>query len=87
MVSARRTYFDLFLKASSDSTIKGSTLYFYDLNAKVNYRFDDKNRIFISGYFGKDVLGLQNVARCLGWVITNEQLFEKLKETKHELQP
>lgn len=61
MVSARRTYFDLFLKASSDSTIKGSTLYFYDLNAKVNYRFDDKNRIFISGYFGKDVLGLQNV--------------------------
>jgi hypothetical protein len=60
MISARRTYIDLFLKASSDTTIKGSTLYFYDLNAKANYHFDDKNAIYISGYFGKDVLGLKN---------------------------
>jgi nicotinamidase-related amidase len=43
----------------------------------------------VASMYGDDlhVLGLQNVARCLGWVITNEQLFEKLKETKHELQP
>lgn len=60
MISARRTYADLFLKASSDSVIKGSSLYFYDINAKANYRFDDKNAIYISGYFGKDVLGLKN---------------------------
>jgi hypothetical protein len=60
MVSARRTYIDLFLKASSDSTIKGSSLYFYDINAKANYHFDDNNAIYISGYFGKDVLGLKN---------------------------
>ncbi|SEP40372.1 TonB-dependent receptor [Mucilaginibacter sp. OK283] len=60
MISARRTYIDLFLKASSDSTIKGSSLYFYDLNAKANYHFDDKNAIYLSGYFGKDVLGLKN---------------------------
>lgn len=60
MISARRTYIDLFLKASSDSTIKGSTLYFYDLNAKANYHFDDKNAVYLSGYFGKDVLGLKN---------------------------
>ena len=60
MISARRTYIDFFLKASSDSTIKGSSLYFYDLNAKANYHFDDKNAIYISGYFGKDVLGLKN---------------------------
>ena len=35
--------------------------------------------------YGDDlhVLGLQNVARCLGWVLSNEQLFEKLKETSH----
>jgi hypothetical protein len=32
------------------------------------------------------VLGLQNVARCLGWVITNEQFFSKLEEEAHELQ-
>lgn len=60
MISARRTYADLFLKASSDSVIRGSSLYFYDLNAKANYHFDDKNAIYISGYFGKDVLGLKN---------------------------
>ncbi|WP_259070251.1 TonB-dependent receptor [Mucilaginibacter sp. X4EP1] len=60
MISARRTYIDLFLKASSDSTVKGSTLYFYDLNAKANYHFDDKNAVYLSGYFGKDVLGLKN---------------------------
>jgi hypothetical protein len=60
MISARRTYIDLFLNASSDSTVKGSSLYFYDLNAKANYHFDDKNVLYISGYFGKDVLGLKN---------------------------
>lgn len=61
MVSARRTYADLFLKASSDTTINKSILYFYDINAKANYRFNDKNAIYISGYFGKDVLGLKDV--------------------------
>jgi TonB dependent receptor/CarboxypepD_reg-like domain/TonB-dependent Receptor Plug Domain len=60
MISARRTYIDLFFKASSDTTLKGSTLYFYDLNAKANYHFDDKNAVYLSGYFGKDVLGLKN---------------------------
>ena len=60
MISARRTYIDAFLKASKDSTIKGSTLYFYDINAKVNYHFDDNNAIYLSGYFGKDVIGLKN---------------------------
>jgi biuret amidohydrolase len=42
----------------------------------------------VASMYGDDlhVLGLQNVARCLGWVITNPQLFEKLKETQHELQ-
>lgn len=43
----------------------------------------------VASMYGDDlhVLGLQNVARCLGWVITNEQLFAKLKETRHEVQP
>ncbi len=60
MISARRTYIDFFLKASKDSTLKGSSLYFYDLNAKANYHFDDNNAIYLSGYFGKDVIGLKN---------------------------
>ena len=39
----------------------------------------------VASMYGDDlhVLGLQNVARCLGWVITNQQFFEKLKETSH----
>jgi nicotinamidase-related amidase len=43
----------------------------------------------VASMYGDDLhaLGLQNVARCLGWVITNEQFFEKLKEERHELQP
>lgn len=61
MISARRTYIDLFTKASKDSTVKGSSLYFYDVNAKANWHFDDKNAIYVSGYFGKDVLGLKDV--------------------------
>lgn len=58
IVSARRTYADLFLKLSRDTTLNRAQLYFYDMNAKANYKIDSKNRIFLSGYFGKDVLGL-----------------------------
>ena len=56
LISGRRTYVDVFLKASDK--FKGNTLYFYDLNAKVNYRINDRNRVFLSGYFGRDKLGL-----------------------------
>ncbi|MCK4287757.1 MAG: carboxypeptidase-like regulatory domain-containing protein, partial [Bacteroidales bacterium] len=56
IISGRRTYADLFLKLSSDETLKNARLYFYDLNMKANYRFGANDRIFISGYFGRDVL-------------------------------
>lgn len=61
MVSFRRTYIDLFLRASPDSSINGSTLNFYDINAKANYKIDDKNTIYISGYFGKDNIGVKDL--------------------------
>ena len=57
VVSGRRTYADLFLKLSNDDAVRDSRLYFYDLNAKANYRFDDRNTVYLSGYFGRDVLG------------------------------
>jgi hypothetical protein len=57
LVTGRRTYADAFLKLSPDSTLSNNTLYFYDLNAKVNYQVNDKNRLFLSGYFGRDKLG------------------------------
>ncbi len=56
LVSARRTYADLFLLLSSDDAMKSTKLYFYDLNLKTNYKISDKDRIFVSGYFGRDVL-------------------------------
>ena len=52
--SARRTYGDLFLPLFNDPNLKNSRLYFYDLNLKANYRFSDKDRIYLSGYLGKD---------------------------------
>lgn len=57
IVSARRTYADLFLKLSNDTSLNQARLYFYDLNAKANYNINDRNRVFLSGYFGTDVLG------------------------------
>ncbi len=60
MISARRTYADLFLKLSKDTTTNKSSLYFYDINAKANYQFDDRNKIFLSAYLGQDELGFGN---------------------------
>jgi len=55
MIAGRRTYADLFLKLSSNNTLKNSALYFYDLNAKINYIINGNNHIYLSGYFGSDV--------------------------------
>jgi len=60
MITARRTYADLFLKLSSDSNKNQTKLYFYDLNAKASYRLNNNNRIYLSGYFGKDLITLKN---------------------------
>lgn len=56
ILSGRRTYVDLFLKTAEK--FKDNIIYFYDYNLKANYEINSKNRIFISGYFGKDELGL-----------------------------
>lgn len=61
LISARRTYADAFLKLSSDSTINNNTLYFYDINLKANYKLGEKDRIYLSGYFGNDKLGLNDL--------------------------
>ncbi len=61
IVSGRRTYADLFLRLSRDTTINRVRLYFYDLNAKVNYSFGEHDRVFLSGYFGRDNFSYPNV--------------------------
>jgi hypothetical protein len=58
IIAARRTYADVFLKLYSDPGIRDNKLYFYDLNAKVNVDAGPKDKLFLSGYFGRDVVGL-----------------------------
>ncbi len=62
IISGRRTYADVLAAPfiSDSSKAKGSGYYFYDLNAKINYRLSDKDRIFLSGYFGRDVFSFKN---------------------------
>ncbi len=55
MISGRRTYADLFLKLSHDEKLRNNRLYFYDLNAKLNFFINKNNHVYLSGYFGKDV--------------------------------
>lgn len=66
LISGRRTYADLFLKLSGDSSINRNTIYFYDLNAKLNFKLGDKDHLYISGYYGRDQLGV-NESFQLNW--------------------
>jgi hypothetical protein len=62
IISARRTYIDLFMKAfiKKSSSFYGSSYFFYDLNAKLNYRLGPKDKIYLSGYYGKDLFNFGN---------------------------
>lgn len=62
IISARRTYIDVLMQPfiKKTSPFKGSGYYFYDLNTKLNYRLSDKDRLFLSGYFGRDVFSYLN---------------------------
>jgi len=59
IVSGRRTYADLVLRAVNDD-FSGTDLFFYDLNLKANYKINEKDRIYLSGYLGRDVFGTDN---------------------------
>ncbi len=65
MVSARRTYIDALVKpfVKKTSSLSGSGYYFYDLNAKMNYIVSKKDRLYLSGYLGKDVFTFKNKER------------------------
>ena len=52
LVTARRTYMDMFLKLSND--FKNNTLYFYDVNAKLDWTLNDRNQLFLTFFTGYD---------------------------------
>ncbi len=56
LVAGRGTYAHLFLKAFDNSNIA----YFYDLNTKITLPINEKNRLLLSGYFGRDVVAFDN---------------------------
>ena len=68
IISGRRTYIDVLAKpfVNPESAFAGSGYYFYDLNAKVNWRASAKNQFYLSGYFGRDVFNFQSNASNFG---------------------
>ncbi|MBI1305053.1 MAG: TonB-dependent receptor plug domain-containing protein [Bacteroidetes bacterium] len=84
MIAGRRSYADIFLPLAGGQVAKDSRLYFYDLNMKANYELSDKDKIYLSGYFGRDVFGFGslfgvswgNATSTLRWNhIFNKKLF------------
>jgi hypothetical protein len=59
-ISGRRTYADLAMQAANVGDFDDMTLYFYDLNMKANYQLNENNYLYLSGYFGRDVLGFND---------------------------
>ena len=56
LIGGRSSYAHLFLPLFDND----NKAYFYDLNTKINYRFNDQNNVFLSAYFGKDVFGISD---------------------------
>lgn len=74
VISGRRTYADLFLPLAKNRDVRKSKLFFYDFNAKVNQIINNNNRIYISGYLGRDVfrneyakMGFGNHSLTMRW--------------------
>ena len=62
IISGRRTYIDVLVEPfiPDSSSSKGSGYFFYDLTAKLNWRLSDKDRLYFSGYFGRDIFTFNN---------------------------
>jgi hypothetical protein len=84
IISGRRTYADLIYKLiSKEAQDKETKLFFYDLNAKVNFQINANNSIHLSGYLGQDSFKFDdfknnwgNIASSLRWSsIINSKLF------------
>ena len=88
IIAGRRSYIDVLAKpfiAKRSPDLKDAKFYFYDLTAKFNWRINDKNTVFASGYFGRDVFGAGfkfnwgNSTATLRWNhIYNSKLFMNL---------
>lgn len=55
IIAARRSYIDVLARPFTDTFDNGAGLYFYDLTTKANWNISEKDRVYLSGYFGRDV--------------------------------
>lgn len=86
LIGGRRSYADLFLKMSSNESLRKSSVYFYDLNAKLTHRLTDRDRLELNGYYGRDNFSAEpgnfnygNGAASLTWGHTfSEKLLSKI---------
>jgi len=62
IIAGRRSYADILAKPFLDDDVDFSKLNFYDLTLKTNYKISDKDRIYLSGYFGRDNFGFGSMA-------------------------
>ena len=58
LLAGRTSYVNLFLKASEKT--KKNKVSFFDFNTKLSYEINDNNRLYLSGYFGKDKFELDD---------------------------
>jgi hypothetical protein len=101
LISGRRTYgFDLAQPLINETDFAGTNYFFYDLNAKINYQFSQRDRVYLSGYFGRDVLNFEqrdrdfqfrlpygNATTTLRWNhILNDKLFFNLSAIYNDYQ-
>ncbi|PTX43786.1 outer membrane receptor protein involved in Fe transport [Christiangramia gaetbulicola] len=68
LIGGRSSYAHLFLKLTDNE----NSAYFYDLNTKLSYNLDDRNKLLLSGYFGRDVFNIsQNFENTYGNAVLN----------------
>ena len=74
MAAGRRTYADLFLPLAKQKDARDNKLYFYDLNLKLSHVINENNRLYLSGYSGRDIfknqyssVGFGNNTASLRW--------------------
>jgi len=67
IVALRRSYIDALYKPFAKGNLKNTTLYFYDFTAKANYEIGRNDRIYLSGYMGRDVFGFDGGNNGFNW--------------------
>jgi hypothetical protein len=80
LIGGRRSYADIFLVFAKEEALRKSSVYFYDMNAKISHRFSAKDKIELSGYYGKDLFAAEigqfdygNATASLTWRHTISQ--------------